>query len=93
MRTPVHLQWPTWLVLPRTGSLTASALGKGGTEWQGGEGPGWSLGCDRSADAGAFAGLVGGQGWTAAVTRDEYDDFVRVRDRSATATASGVRKT
>ena len=81
MRTPVHLQWPTRPALPRAGSLTASALGKGGTEWHGGEGPGWSLGCDRSAEARAFGGLVGGQGWMAAVMRGEYDDFVRVRAR------------
>ena len=61
------------------GSLTANVLGKGGREWCGSEGTGWSLGCDRSADGGAFGGLVGGHGWTAALTRGEYDDFVRVR--------------
>ena len=52
---------------------------KAAREWVGGEGAGWVLGCDRAAEAGAFGGLVGAQGWSLAVTRGEYDDFVQAR--------------
>ncbi|KAK9826136.1 hypothetical protein WJX81_007979 [Elliptochloris bilobata] len=60
------------------GSLVGAVASKAAREWHGGEGTGWTLGCDRSADPSAFGGLVGGEGWTAAVTRGEYDDFVRL---------------
>ena len=47
------------------------------------EGAGWRLGVDRSAPAGGpdYCAVVGGDGWSAALTRDEYDDLVKVRER------------
>ena len=44
------------------------------------EGPGWRLGVDLGAAPGsaAYAAVVGGDGWSAALTRDEYDDLVRL---------------
>lgn len=44
------------------------------------EGAGWRLGVDRSAPAGGpdYCAIVGGDGWSAALTRDEYDDLVKV---------------
>lgn len=60
----------------------ASAAGKASHAWEGGEGPGWVLGCDADAAPDAFGGLVGAAGWSVAVTRGEYDDFVQARARA-----------
>jgi hypothetical protein len=47
------------------------------------EGAGWRLGVDRSAPPGGtdYCAVVGGDGWSAALTRDEYDDLVKVNGR------------
>ena len=44
------------------------------------EGPGWRLGFDAAALPGStnFSAVAGGDGWSAAMTRDEYDDLVRL---------------
>lgn len=44
------------------------------------EGPGWRLGFDAAAPPGStnFSAVAGGDGWSAAMTRDEYDDLVRL---------------
>ena len=44
------------------------------------EGPGWRLGYDAAALPGStnFSAVAGGDGWSAAMTRDEYDDLVRL---------------
>ena len=40
------------------------------------------MGRDRepAADSGAYSALIGGSGWSVAVTEAEYADFVRVRN-------------
>ena len=44
------------------------------------EGPGWRLGFDAAALPGStnFSAVAGGDGWSAAMTRDEYEDLVRL---------------
>lgn len=44
------------------------------------EGPGWRLGYDAAAAPGStnFSAVAGGDGWSAAMTRDEYDDLVKL---------------
>ena len=44
------------------------------------EGPGWRLGYDAAALPGStnFSAVAGGDGWSAAMTRDEYDDLVKL---------------
>lgn len=44
------------------------------------EGPGWRLGVDRSSPPGSpdYCAVVGGDGWSAALTRTEYDDLIKL---------------
>jgi Domain of unknown function (DUF1818) len=41
------------------------------------EGAGWKLGIDRGSEE-EFGAMVGGPGWSFALTLPEYDDFVKV---------------
>lgn len=43
------------------------------------EGEGWKLGYDRSpASASSYSALIGSEGFSFAITRQEYDDFIKV---------------
>ena len=43
------------------------------------EGTGWKLGYDRSpASASSYSALIGSDGFSFAITRQEYDDFIKV---------------
>lgn len=55
------------------------------------EGAGWRLGVDRSAPPGGpgYCAVVGGDGWSAALTRDEYDDLVKVREKTESEEREG----
>ena len=43
------------------------------------EGKGWKLGYDRSpASSSSYSALIGSEGFSFAITRQEYDDFIKV---------------
>ena len=47
------------------------------------EGKGWKLGYDRNPeDPNGYSALVASESWSIALTRAEYDDFVKVRAHS-----------
>ena len=43
------------------------------------EGSGWKLGYDRTpASSSSYSALIGSEGFSFAITRQEYDDFIKV---------------
>ena len=43
------------------------------------EGSGWKLGYDRNpASFSSYSALIGSEGFSFAITRQEYDDFIKV---------------
>ena len=68
----------------RASSSSPSSSSSGGApspvDFRLAEGPGWRLGFDAAASPGSsnFSAVAGGDGWSAAMTRDEYDDLVKL---------------
>lgn len=60
---------------PKTQTQTAERP----QEFQLSEGKGWKMGFDRRPhNPGSFSALLGGDDWSMALSRYEYDDFVKV---------------
>jgi len=61
---------------PKTETQTAAAP----QDFQLSEGKGWKMGFDRRPhNPGSFSALLGGDDWSMALSKYEYDDFVKVR--------------
>ena len=60
---------------PKTQTQTAAAP----QEFQLSQGKGWKMGFDRRPrNPGSFSALLGGDDWSMALSKYEYDDFVKV---------------
>lgn len=60
---------------PKTQTQTAARP----QDFQLSEGKGWKMGFDRRPhNPGSFSALLGGDDWSMALSRYEYDDFVKV---------------
>ena len=64
----------------RTAHKTETQTAAAPQDFQLSEGKGWKMGFDRRPhNPGSFSALLGGDDWSMALSKYEYDDFVKVR--------------
>lgn len=62
-----------------SGYSDSSASGAGPSDFVLAEGNGWKIGYDKKpADLKGYSALIGSDTWSMAVTKSEYDDFIKV---------------